>query len=97
MVDGWAWNSEAAGSNPATQTKNKYCKGNRRHMRILTLHSINWGNPERSAVRIIADTDQGFNEDIGTPYGPSSILWNYIQTIPVDQIGPYVELTVETE
>jgi hypothetical protein len=58
-------------------------------MKIKKIHSIQWGDVEMSVVRLIADTDTGDSEEIGTPYGPESIIWEDIQEFPADQIQAF--------
>jgi hypothetical protein len=60
-------------------------------MQIKKIHSMRWATPDNTFVGLIADTDTGDNESIGTPYGTASIIWEALQTFPVDQISDYVE------
>ena len=52
-----------------------------------------WGDANRSVVGLIADTNEGTNITIGTPYDATSIVWDAVQAFPVDQISEYVEPT----
>lgn len=58
-------------------------------MQINNLYSIRWGDSEKKYVILVADTDEGSNLTICTPYGTDSILWEQIKDIPQDQIGDY--------
>ena len=58
-------------------------------MQITKIHSMWWGDEAKTSVGIIADTDQGNNLTIGTPYDASSIIWGEVQAFPVDQIADY--------
>jgi hypothetical protein len=58
-------------------------------MEIKKIHLMQWGDIEKTGVRLIADTDTGDNEDIGTPYGPDSIIWTAVQTFSVEEIQPF--------
>ena len=49
-----------------------------------------WGDEEQTTVGLIADTDQGTNLTIGTPYDATSIIWNAVQAFPADQITAYL-------
>ena len=60
-------------------------------MNIITIHTMWWGDADRTVVGLIADTDEGTNLKIGTPYGTSSIIWEAVQAFPVNQIAEYVE------
>ena len=40
---------------------------------------------------MIADTDEGSNLEITTPYSSESIIWDKIKEYPVDLIEEYVE------
>lgn len=64
-------------------------------MEIKKIHSVTWGNVDHTGVVLIADTDTGDNQTIGTTYGPESIIWDTLKTFPVDQIAPYVEPVIE--
>lgn len=52
---------------------------------------MRWATPDRTYVGLIADTDTGNNENIGTPYDSTSIIWEAVQAFPVNEIAPYVE------
>jgi hypothetical protein len=64
-------------------------------MEIKKIHSMRWATEDKSVVGLIADTDTGDNESIGTPYGETSIIWDAVQAFPVDQIADYVEPVAE--
>ena len=55
-----------------------------------------WGDEAKTSVGLIADTDQGNELTIGTPYDATSIIWNSVRAFPVNQIADYVE-PVQTE
>jgi hypothetical protein len=59
-------------------------------MEIKKIYSMHWATPDNTYVGLIADTDTGNNEDIGTPYNETSIIWDAVRAFPVDQITPYV-------
>ena len=54
---------------------------------------MRWATADNTFVCLIADTGTGNNEQIGTPYGNTSIIWEAVQAFPVDQIAEYVERT----
>ena len=58
-------------------------------MQVKKIHLMQWGTLDKTIVRLIADTDTGDNEEIGTPYSPLSIIWDAVKEFPVDQIQPY--------
>jgi hypothetical protein len=60
-------------------------------MQIKKIHSMRWATPEKTFVGLVADTDTGDNESIGTPYSPESIIWDAVREFPVEQISDYVE------
>ena len=66
-------------------------------MQIKKIHSMRWATPDNTFVGLIADTDTGDNESIGTPYNSTSIIWEAIQTFPVDQIASYVEPATQSD
>lgn len=59
-------------------------------MQITKIHSMWWGDADNTSVGLIADTDQGINLTIGTPYDTTSIIWDAVHAFPVDQIADYV-------
>lgn len=59
-------------------------------MEIKKIHSMHWATEDKSFVGLVADTDTGNNEEIGTPYDETSIIWDSVRDFPVDQIGEYV-------
>lgn len=58
-------------------------------MEIKKIHSMRWATADKAYVGLIADTDTGDQESIGTPYGPDSIIWDAVKEFPVDQIAEY--------
>jgi len=64
-------------------------------MEIKKIHSMRWATLDNTFVSLIADTDTGNNEEIGTPYGEASIIWEAVRAFPVDQIDEYVEPVIE--
>ena len=66
-------------------------------MEIKKIHSMRWATLDKSFVVLIADTNTGNNEEIATPYGEASIIWDAVKAFPVDQIAAYVEPVVEPE
>jgi hypothetical protein len=64
-------------------------------MEIKKIHSMRWATADNTFVGLIADTDTGNNESIGTPYNDTSIIWEAVRAFPVDQIAEYVEPTVD--
>jgi hypothetical protein len=63
-------------------------------MEIKKIHSMRWATEDKTFVGLIADTDTGNNESIGTPYNNTSIIWDAVRAFPADQIAPYVEPVV---
>lgn len=59
-------------------------------MQVKKIHSMEWGNAEHTCVGLTADTDEGNNQLIGTPYDETSIIWEWVKEFPVDQIAEYV-------
>jgi hypothetical protein len=66
-------------------------------MEIKNIHSMRWALQDKSYVVLIADTNTGNNEEIATPYGEASIIWDAVRTYPIDQIGDYVVPQLEVE
>lgn len=64
-------------------------------MQIKQIHSMQWATEDKSFVGIVADTDTGDNQSIGTPYNETSIIWEAVKAYPVVQIAEYVEPAVE--
>ena len=60
-------------------------------MQIKKIHSMRWATPDQTFVVLFADTDTGNNEEIGTPYDSTSIIWEAVQAFPVSEITAYVE------
>ena len=56
---------------------------------------MRWATPDNTFVGLIADTDTGDNESIGTPYDETSIIWDAVRAFPAEQITPYVEPVIE--
>lgn len=48
-----------------------------------------WGDAAKTSVGLVADTDQGNELTIGTPYDVTSIIWSAVQAFPVAQITEY--------
>ena len=66
-------------------------------MEIKKIHSMRWATPDNTFVCLFADTDTGNNEEIATPYGELSIIWDAVRAFPIDKISEYVEPVVEAE
>ena len=66
-------------------------------MEIKKIHSMRWATKDKTFVALIADTDTGNNEQIGTPYDDRSIIWEAVQSFPVDQITDYVEPAIQID
>jgi hypothetical protein len=64
-------------------------------MEIKNIHSMRWALQDKSYVVLVADTNTGNNEEIATPYGELSIIWDAVKAYPVNQIADYVEPVVE--
>jgi hypothetical protein len=64
-------------------------------MEIKNIHSMRWALQDKSYVVLVADTNTGNNEEIATPYGEASIIWDAVKAYPVNQIADYVEPVVE--
>ena len=56
---------------------------------------MRWALQDKSYVVLVADTNTGNNEEIATPYGELSIIWDAVKAYPVNQIADYVEPVVE--
>lgn len=59
-------------------------------MQIKKIHSMRWATADKTYVCLFADTNTGNNEEIGTPYNNTSIIWDAIKLFPTDQIAAYV-------
>jgi hypothetical protein len=59
-------------------------------MLINKISEMQWSDVAHSAVRLIADTDQGNNINVHTLYNSTSIIWETIQAYPQDQILEYI-------
>jgi hypothetical protein len=65
-------------------------------MIITQIKSMQWMDANKQLVSLIADTsDEGLNLEIGTTYGPESIIWEAIRVFPIDQIKAYVAPLIE--
>jgi hypothetical protein len=64
-------------------------------MEIKKIHSMRWATEDKTFVGLIADTNTGNNESIGTPYNDTSIIWDAVRAFPVDQIAGYIEPIAE--
>lgn len=60
-------------------------------MQINLIKKMAWANPEQSYVTLVADTDEGNDLQICTPYGTDSIIWGPVQTYDASLIEAYVE------
>ena len=58
---------------------------------------MRWATENKSYVVLFADTDTGNNEEIATPYGVDSIIWDSVKAFPVDEIAEYVASVVQSE
>jgi hypothetical protein len=56
---------------------------------INKLHNIRWANAEKTVVNVVADTNEGPNQDIYTPFDDTSVLW--LQIKDITDIADYVE------
>lgn len=56
---------------------------------------MRWVNEEKSIVFLVADTTTGAHEQIFTPYGEESIIWDRVMSFPLDQIEPMEIPTIE--
>lgn len=59
-------------------------------MIILQIHSMFWADEAQTCVGLIADTDTGTEQLIGTPYDETSIIWADVSVFPVEEIAAYV-------
>jgi hypothetical protein len=57
-------------------------------MQVFNIHEMRWANVEKNSVYMVADTNTGERELIGTPYNAESIVWSAVRQYPVDQILP---------
>jgi hypothetical protein len=58
-------------------------------MNILKIKNMRWGDANKTAVAILADTSEASNLSIGTPYDSSSVIWDQIKDYPQNDILPY--------
>ena len=58
---------------------------------------MRWALEDKSYVVLIADTNTGNNEEIATPYGETSIIWESVQAFPVEEIAAYVAPVIEEQ
>lgn len=58
---------------------------------------MRWATQDMSYVVLIADTNTGNNEEIATPYGETSIIWDAVRAFPVGEIAAYVEPIIVEE
>lgn len=66
-------------------------------MKITQIKKMWWGDEAHTVVGLVADTlDEGTDLQIGTPYGPGSIIWSAVQAFPAEQIEAYVAQELET-
>jgi hypothetical protein len=55
-------------------------------MVVTKIYYMYWDNPEHTTVGLLADTNEGDNLLIGTPYNDTSIIWDAVSAYPEDQI-----------
>jgi hypothetical protein len=65
-------------------------------MKINTIKQMIWANAEQTYVELVADTDEGNDLRIATPYNDQSIIWEPVREFDVEMIEPYV-VPVEVE
>jgi hypothetical protein len=65
-------------------------------MEIKKIHSMRWATADNTFVCLFADTNTGNNEEIGTPYDNTSIIWDAVKSFPTDEIAAYVAPVIET-
>jgi hypothetical protein len=65
-------------------------------MEIKKIHSMTWSE-DGIYVVLFADTNEGDNLQIATPYNETSIIWDAVRAFPVDQIQPYVAPVEEVQ
>ncbi len=58
-------------------------------MIVYNIHSMSWGNLEKTGVVLVADTNEGKNLTIATPYSEDSIIWEWVKEFPQDQIADF--------
>ena len=63
-------------------------------MQIKLIHSMFWANTEHTCVGLNADTEEGNNLLIGTPYDSTSIIWDAVMAFPAADISEYVPPSV---
>lgn len=61
-------------------------------MLVSKIHEMQWSNLDHTAVSLVADTDQGNNIIVHTPYDSTSIIWEIIQAYSQEDISEYVTL-----
>lgn len=52
---------------------------------------MRWANPAKTYVVLVADTTEGENQEISTPYSSESIIWSAVQAYDAESIQEYVE------
>lgn len=57
-------------------------------MQVYKIHQMAWANPDKTRVTLIADTNTGNREEISTPYGETSIIWDAVKAFPIEDIAP---------
>ena len=60
-------------------------------MQINLIKQMRWANPSKTYVMLVADTDEGENLEISTPYSSESIIWSAVQAYATESIQEYVE------
>jgi hypothetical protein len=59
-------------------------------MIIHKIHFMQWADEEKTHVNLVADIDVGAMQQITTPYGKESIIWQWVQEYPVLDIQDFV-------
>lgn len=66
-------------------------------MIVNKIHKMAWGDELKTTVMLIADTNTGLNEVIGTPYSEESIIWEAVKIFPIEEIEDYVPQVILQE
>jgi hypothetical protein len=59
-------------------------------VQVNLIKQMRWANPAKTYVVLVADTNEGENQEISTPYGPESIIWSAVQAYSTENIEEYV-------
>jgi hypothetical protein len=61
----------------------------------ITIKEMKWIDAGQTSVALLADTPEGNDLQISTPYSYESIFWDDVSQFPADQIQAYEPVVVE--